>query len=412
MRIPPLPHLPPSPVYLVPTRPIRRTGSRRLSEAAATSLRILKAEARFLETLADAAARHICDPRWLKAAARKESAAAKVLRALERCELGGDGRGGDKGEPAAAPEFRGNNLQPFLDLLERHNRKKALLKQWRTDFQGIAGALARFVKTEVEKRYAGEVYPHVAPEGTDIRGLRHGCREDRDALEEVFADGRGGVGANEQVFDPFRGRWHGRWTSGDGPSRNSKPYHVWDETRKVERPGQGEDGQGGGGEGTEEQWVQPVTQSTTGFVGADEIDSDPDQEGVQPPPYVDLAINVYGSKCGITGFVLKPDPDPTGEDQTQVLPCLGYRLGNGVIIWITQLHHPDCTPWSQNEPFILFYEWAHEGGPYGILGKRFRLRRNASGGIDTANPIDPVQPTDADPHGYPNEHHGGLYFHP
>lgn len=399
MRSLPLPHLPPFdalPPGWSPPAPTPRPKSGADRVKTELCLRMLRAEVRIMEAVAEVASTHVCDPRWLKAAARKECCAAELLRALECCE-GGDGdRRGDGDE---APVFEGDNLKPFLDLLEKHNEKKEMLRQWRTDFGTIAGQLAEFVKESLGEGYAGTVYPHVRPEGVEIDGLPHACLLDVNHLKRVFSHPRGGAGAGPSVFDPWHGRWRGKWTSGEEEERNFEAFHVWDSTRRIENDDDGE-----------QQYLQPVTQSTRRFIGKDEIDGDPQRPGVQPPPDADLAINVYGSRCGVTGWVVKPDRTPgDGQDQTQVLPHIGYRIAPGVLVWIAQIHHPDCTPWGENEPFLIFFEWVDENGNYGILGKRFRLRRTGSGDINSGDPIDPVEPTEADPHGYPNERHGGIY---
>lgn len=396
MRLLPLPHVPP--IDKLPpgwSPPAARPKPAPIVFDQARLDRLLEAELQMLQTLAELAPAHACDPRWLRAAARKECCMARLLREVRKCK----GEDGDKGDGDGQPEFSGAGLQPFLELLEQHNAKKEMLQQWRRDFQRIAGDLAEFVKERLSQGYADTVYPHVRPEGTDVAGLPHACLFDIDHLTRVFSHPRGGEGAGPTVFNPWTGRWHGKWTSGEEEERNFEPYHVWDRTRQVEDDDDGE-----------EQHVQPVTQSTRRYIGREEIDSDPDREGVQPPPDADLAINVYGSECGITGWVVKPDRNASDDrDDTQVLPHVGYRVAPGVIIWITQIHHPNCEPWGEDEPFIIFFEWVDENGLYGILGKRFRLRRDAGGEIDADEPIDGVQPTGPDVHGYPNERHGGVY---
>jgi len=286
---------------------------------------------------------------------------------------------------ARGAEFQGPLLEPFSELLGRHNAKKDRLMQWREEFRSIARKLAEWVKADLSLEYANQVYPHVRPDPEfDLSGLPHSCLIDQAHFESVFGSGNGAPGGSPDAFNPWVGRWRGWWTSGEGPDQNFEPRHVWDQTQSV-----------GEHEG-EEQFVQPVTQSNEGFVGREELDTDPGQEGVQPPEHVDLAINVWGKDCGITGWVSKP------RDGYE-LPHIGYRVAPGIIVWITQRHFRSCRPFTANEPFFLYFEWIDEKGTYGILGRRFRLRRTATGGIDTSDPIDPVR------HGYPNERHGGLY---
>lgn len=137
---------------------------------------------------------------------------------------------------------------------------------------------------------------------------------------------------NERVFDPWNGWWTGKW------SNNANQFHIWDRT-VFDSPSQ--------------QWVQPVTQSTSGFAWKR---TDTDQgDGIQVSE-ADVAINVWSSKNGITGWVSKKD----GNE----LPHVGYSVNQNTLIWFT----------IYGNDYFMFLEKVIEGGKkYSMYGRPFTV---------------------------------------
>jgi len=236
----------------------------------------------------------------------------------------------------------------------------------------LARLMAQFVKACFTQAYARRVYGQVlagVDDAPDVADLPFACHYDPAHLEHVFRHRLGGPGAGRNVFDPWTGRWQGKWTS----HRNTPPadqFHIWDKTVQ-----------------SGDVWVQPVSQSGDGFVDDDNIDQSTQQGGA------DLAINTFDEDCGIAGWVAKRQGGQNDE-----YPHIGFRVAPGVLIWINQRHDRDCN--ALDDHFSIYFEWVDESGHYGILGKRFmltgegprELRRNEGA--------------------YPGEQHGGVYQHP
>lgn len=360
---------------------------RRILDAEA---RMFDAEATILEELAKAMPRHVDDPKWLKAAAAKECCIAELIHALaekqrqRRKDGKGNGQGGDD-PPAATPrEFSDAAFeQHFAPVLERYRNKKTELGRWRRMFRhrDLARRMAAFVKDCFNQNYARRVYGQVlrnvanAPAAAD---LPHACNFDQSHIERVFRHPRGGAGAGPNVFDPWNGRWQGKWTSSrdnrpanhaDGPNP-SEQHHIWDRKRRVG-----------------DVWVQPVTQSTESMVDGANIDEKVRQGKA------DLAINTYDTDCGIAGWVSKRQ-----DGQNFELPHIGFRLSSGVLIWINQKHDAQCN--ALEEHFSIMFEWVNEDGVYGILGKRFKLTGSGPRELTRAEGA------------YRGEQHGSVYRHP
>ena len=215
---------------------------RRILDAEA---RMFDAEAAILEELAKATPRHVDDPKWLKAAAAKECCIAELIHALAEKERQrrkggkGNGRPQGRGDPPAPPphEFSdGNFEQHFAPIIERYTNKKRVLAGWRRTFRRrtLARQMAAFVKRCLNQNYATRVYTQVlrnVPNAPTVADLPHACNFDQSHIERVFRHARGGPGAGPNVFDPWNGRWRGKWTSS---SRNTptEQHHIWDTKRQ------------------------------------------------------------------------------------------------------------------------------------------------------------------------------------
>lgn len=372
--------------------------------------RILKAETKMLEELAEAAPRHVDDPNWLRAAARKELAAAEVIWSLAKKEkelrkagmLGedderGDGdddedddddddeQDGDDGEAGEtetpAEEFGGRDFtECFGPLITQYEGKKRELRRWRVMFKELAPQLARFVKRNLNEAYAQSTYADALRGTTNppaVDSLPHACNVDQAHLQRTFEHDKGGAGAGPNSFDLWEGRWQGKWTYRN--NQTSDQHHVWDRTRRVG-----------------DKWVQPVSQSERGLITKDNIKAE------WAARRADLAINTWDEACGITGWVAKRQGVP--GTRTKHLPHVGYRPMPGVLIWINQEHDEHCNLWdASNDSFSIYFEWVDERGSYGILGRRFKVE-----GTGQNRRLRGLRQNES----YAGEQHGGVYRHP
>lgn len=373
--------------------------------------RIFEAETKILEELAAAAPKHIDDPKWLRAAARKELAAAEVIWSLAKKEKelrkaagpddddengnggddddddngGGDGGGGDEGqeeeEQAPAEEFSGRDFtECFGPLITQFEGKKRELSQWRAMFKELAPQLARFVKRNLNDAYARSTYADSlrgTPNAPDVDSLPHACNIDQAHLQRTFEHSKGGAGAGPRSFDPWAGRWRGKWTYRN--NLTSDQHHLWDRTRRVG-----------------DKWVQPVSQSERGLITKDNVKAE------WAARRADLAINTWDEACGITGWVAKRQGVP--GTRTKHIPHIGYRPVPGVLIWINQEHDEHCNLWdANNDSFSVYFEWVDERGNYGILGRRFKVE-----GTSPNLRLRGLRASES----YSGEQHGAVYRHP
>jgi hypothetical protein len=279
--------------------------------------------------------------------------------------------------PPPTPEFSDAAFeQHFAPILAHYRRKRETLSRLRTLFNRLAADLARLVKRTMDDAYANAVYGQVldgVPNAPAAASLPRPCNFEEAHLARVLGHPRGGDGAGPHVFDPWTGRWQGRWTSGPShpatgtQSANPSPqHHIWGTPRPV-----------GGAT------VQPVSQSESGFVDGDNID------GETGAGRADLAINVYDDAVGIGGWVSKRQG---GQDFE--LPSIGFRVAPGVLIWICQEDDSDCH--ALEDTYFLYFEWVDENGVYGILGMRLAVDGNTVRALTAAE-------------SYPGECHGGVY---
>jgi hypothetical protein len=283
----------------------------------------------------------------------------------------------DRRAPAPAPAFSDAAFERhFAPILERYRNKLETLRRWRTLVNERAAALADFIKRTMDDAYANRVYYQVlggvinAPTAESLPRPGH---FDPRHLARVLGDPKGGEGAGRRVFDPWTGRWQGKWTSGPNrpasdtePANPSPQSHVWDGTRQVDGA-----------------TVQPVSQSERGWVDSSNVDSETDAG------HTDLGINVYDDGAGLGGWVSKRQ-----HGQSFELPHIGFRVAPGVLIWITQKHDRDGN--ALEDTFSVCVEWVDENGNYGILGRRFKLEG------DSVRELTPAE-------SYEGERHGGVY---
>lgn len=168
----------------------------------------------------------------------------------------------------------------FTNVLREHDAFLPEMARWRQRLATHAAGLARLVKT----------FP----------GAAH-LSEDR--VREVIGSDTGlPAGAPEDdVFRPWASRWSGQWSDG------SLQYHVWDRSRCQEG-----------------RWVQRVAQSEAAFPEPTRLGS------MVHRGEVDLAVNVFSERLGITGWVSKRQHGPLD------IPCIGYLLEPAVLLWICQ----------------------------------------------------------------------------
>lgn len=223
----------------------------------------------------------------------------------------------DATAPGARVEFPLSAASPFHALVRRHDDERPRLETWRAMVRDHAGALAAALAGYPDRSIAATTF--------------------RDAFLARPPAG------DRQVFDPWNGFWGGRWQPG-----NSRQCHVWDVTQAYEGA-----------------WVQPVTQSVSGFKTADDL---PAALGCEARTTVDLAINVWSPSLGVTGWVSKR------QDTAQELPHIGYRIDARTLVWITRILPCPMPDGAGEGPFLMFLEWASEDrSVYRIRGKRFRI---------------------------------------
>jgi hypothetical protein len=216
------------------------------------------------------------------------------------------------------------DMQHFAPVIQLHDQHRSgALHRWRTRFAALAPQLAAFVSG-----------PGYFP---DVPGL-----PGPPALAAVFS-WQGASRGHRSVFDPWTNCWSGRWSDG------SPQYHVWDNT-----------------ELRGDQYVQPVTQSQMAHVTARNFAF---MVG-QTPPRVDVAINVFSDRWGITGWVSKKQ----GASGLKELPHVGYSVNPRTLIWIT--HQYDAAgfrPDPAEMSFWMFVEWVDPNGSYSIRGRGFQI---------------------------------------
>ena len=127
------------------------------------------------------------------------------------------------------------DLASFSAVIGRHNRNIGRLMAWRQTFARHADAMADLLLTYPLSVGAGDKQYWESPAR-------------RDHLRDCFA-GRTPYQGNARTFDPWNGVWTGRWN-------RIRQHHLWDET-VTDSGGQN---------------VQPVTQSETDYVTADNLE--------------------------------------------------------------------------------------------------------------------------------------------
>jgi len=190
---------------------------------------------------------------------------------------------------------------PFADIIARHNDAIGdVVRDWRGMVRTHAEALTNFFLDD---------YPQ------DRRWVQY-WRSRRDNLIQCF-QGPGCQGG-AHIFDPWNGWWGGVWRNANGS--RSKTKHVWDETVSKD-----------------DSYIQPVTQSVSGFVHRGNIAQ------AKRSNTVDLAINVWTPNHGITGWASKR------QGQVQEMPHIAYSPNPHTLLWIAQPR-----PGERNVYWMLF----------------------------------------------------------
>ncbi|MEM1264921.1 MAG: hypothetical protein AAGI50_02790 [Pseudomonadota bacterium] len=218
---------------------------------------------------------------------------------------------------------------PFAGLLRTHNSKLALLSQMRGVVRGNAAELAQALVANF-----------------DIQsGSAHWAMPGRE--REIAATLRGNGQGSARSYDPWNGAWRGPWLKPGQTARERRELHahIWDETQHVTFAGHS-------------QYVQPVTQSRTGF----KLERDLTPQ----PAETNIAINVWSPQHGLTGWV-----GWGGRND----PHIAYLLNPHTLIWVMQFGIADRLA----PTFAIFFEWvAADHQAYGISGRFFDLSPEAT----------------------------------
>jgi len=266
------------------------------------------------------------------------------------------------------PEFDATKFRDcFQEILTRHNECKPRLLRMRRLFRGIAEDMAKMMRSKMCAPYSTAGYGHVLTGYPRPGSLPNPCNHSEAELKRAI--GGTSIDCGKNIFDPWDSSWQGKYSfkkqENGRPAPTSDQYHIWDKTRKVG-----------------EQWVQPVTQSETGFANGSNLAEKKEQKKT------DLAINVWDEECGVTGWVSKHQ-----NNNREEWILIGYCI-KGRLIWIAQRLDPTTKEPVKADEYFLFYEWV-ESTRYGILGRRFK--------IENGKP--------KDDHGS-NEEHVGVYQKP
>jgi hypothetical protein len=182
------------------------------------------------------------------------------------------------------------STQPFLRLLENHERFLPEFVRWRQLFAEHAIEMAQLL---------------ISFNGSEALS--------EDSLCELFTNGNKKDRASHamDIFRPWTNRWSGIWSNG------VPQYHIWDSTRAV-------DG----------RWIQPVSLSETRFADACCV------EEMLQRGETDVAINVVNYELQITGWVSKRQ----GADLE--LPHIGYLVNDTTLIFGGSFFWKQSTPQS------------------------------------------------------------------
>lgn len=220
--------------------------------------------------------------------------------------------------------WRGVN--PYQELLRRHNRFLPEFHRWRSLFATHASELARLVKTLPGSEKLSE---------WELRQLFRNL----ETVQPVSVPG--------DVFEAWADHWTGLWSNG------VPQYHVWASARPVAG-----------------QWVQPVTLSEAGFVEMSRI-------AAQPPDRMDLGINVFSPANGITGWVSKR------QHGCFELPHIGYLVNASTLVWICRRCKSDRD--TADSCWFVFLESVQRSvqpAEYRIAGLRFKIDKQGLLAVD------------------------------
>lgn len=219
------------------------------------------------------------------------------------------------------------SLSHVADVMTIHNAHLSGLKKWKEFFtrEDVVPAFAKFLADR-------SVFPD-APKA-DAAAFEKMLRDDRDNK----------YNGGKDVFDPWTNWWLGDW--------GGKPqYHIWDGT-EVNSLG---------------QYVQPVTQSETAHASRSNYQYLADRW------CANVAVNVYSSADGVTGWVTKRQTSKAGSKYLTQLPHLGFSMPEKkLLVWITKEYANPSSgsigSMAGETSFWVFLEYV-EGSDYHIRGR-------------------------------------------
>lgn len=207
--------------------------------------------------------------------------------------------------------------EPFQQMLRRHRLFEPEFARWRLLFAGYAGDLARLIVSFPGTEHLNE---------SRLHAVFANPAETRDSLATI------------DVFGPWTARWFGIWSNG------TPQYHIWDTTRQV-------DG----------RCIQPVSLSESTFTDFNSIEA-----GVQQG-LVDIAVNIFDQRNGITGWVSKY------QHGRQEIPHIGYLVEPSTLVWICQIKKPGAL-FEREKTWCIFFEYVDTTATpaaYRIYGQPF-----------------------------------------
>ncbi|MEZ6059277.1 MAG: hypothetical protein R3C19_02835 [Planctomycetaceae bacterium] len=222
------------------------------------------------------------------------------------------------------------HLDDFHQIIALHNQQSGILQTMRQNAASHAEALADFflvgaskTSTRITTEASFPAYP----------GSGHFTRQ-----AFITALGQMGRGGGSSVFDPWEGWWRGKWAG------KTEYSHIWDATVPVES-----------------QHIQPVTQIRGAEFAWKRAASDSGRGALVSQ--ADIAINVWSSSVGVTGWVTKK----AGDGKSHQMPHIGFPLNRNTLIWIARD--------GQNAAkHFMFFEWVDPSKKiYGIHGRPFEF---------------------------------------
>ncbi len=251
------------------------------------------------------------------------------------------------------PEYDLSSGTAFDHTIRLHNANVQNIVDTRAVMAGHAEELRNFLFDDYPLTRAQASYTN-----HQRRSVRYwqGMRANpTDPVEQVFARTLTAY-ESRTCFDPWNGRWKGKWNSA---TQSWGQRHIWDVTQPYS---------GVIGGAAVAQHIQPVTQRTTQPNLAEFVEG-PELTQAWAGGTVNLAINVYDDARGVTGWVSRREGGTHYE-----VPHIGLLLNPHTLIWIAQFRPTNNVQMSLAEDFLMFFEWVLPAqNIYGIHGQRFRI---------------------------------------